>query len=67
MAFLTRKFVASHGKRPGGRGCWAFCLADDYDKPNYLDYVRFYTGLYSNAKALASRDFPKGSVVVVCP
>jgi hypothetical protein len=48
----TRPYETAHGKRPSGRGSWAFCSADKWNAPNYLDHVIWIPGCktYGEAK-----------------
>ena len=59
----------AHGKAPRGFGHWAFCDARYYDasSPDYLEYCKWFTGSYADAKRSALAWFRgKADVVVVC-
>lgn len=49
VEFITTDFVTAHGRRPAGRGGWAFGLVRH---PNDAETL-WYTGLYSEAKKQA--------------
>lgn len=64
------RFLASHGKMPRGHGSWAFCPADKYNLPNYLDYVVWsHCKSFADASAEARASFTAQGVteIVVCP
>lgn len=67
-AFInTGHYQREHGRRPSGRGSWAFCAADDYHKDNYLDFVFWANGMYRDARAAALAHFKdKTDHIVVC-
>lgn len=53
----TRDYEFTHGKKPRGEGCWAFCPTHKYRDPNYLDHVKWFQGLYGKAKREAQEYF----------
>lgn len=63
VQFETRDFVRAHGRRPSGRGSWAFAAKPDFESD---DTRIFWTnGLYSDAKREAAKHFAKQSVKLV--
>ena len=48
----SSQYERAHGKRPSGRGGWAFCKVDPR-RSDYLDHCLWESGLYSEAKKAA--------------
>jgi hypothetical protein len=70
--FDDTQFVRSQGRKPRGRGSWAFCPAQCYDAADYLKHTFFTPGatLYAEARKMARAHFasvPEAGCVVVCP
>lgn len=57
--FTTRPFECAHGKLPRGRGSWAFCPVQNAYSDNYLDFVFWFNGRYTDAKRAAAKHFNK--------
>lgn len=57
IEFTTRQFEAAHGRRPSGRGSWAFCDEQHANSNDYLEHTFWFTGLYSDAKRAARKHF----------
>lgn len=66
----TREFEREHGQAPRGGGAWAFCPADKYQRPDYLEFVFWVYGAdtFTAAKKAARQHFANLSIaeVVVC-
>jgi hypothetical protein len=69
VLFTTSEYEKSHAKQPRGYGSWAFCNVDAWSRNDYLDFVFFYKGTFTEAKRDAARDFAASGVryVMVCP
>lgn len=69
ITFETDLYYSSHLKMPRGRGCWAFCLSEDYDRGDYLDRAYWTVGAltFAQAKKQAIKHFPAGAYVTVLP
>ena len=57
MTFSTSQFQAAHGKRPRGKGNWAFIDRQYADRDDYLSFVFWHNGMYRDAKAAAGKHF----------
>jgi hypothetical protein len=64
----NRQYMSDHGAAPRGRGNWAFCDANKYGRYDYLDYVLWFSGSFSDARRQAVKAFAAKGVdrVVVC-
>jgi len=67
IEFTTRQFESAHCKRPSGRGSWAFCPSQYADRDDYLTFVFWFNGLYSDAKRAAAEHFAahRGASLIV--
>lgn len=63
MEFCVDYYVIAHGRRPGGRGMWAFATMRNPDD----NEVFFTFGGYGEAKAEARRHFAGKKKVYVLP
>lgn len=61
--FTTTEYEFSHGKRPRGRGAWAFVPAN-YIWPDAMpeDGIGWANGTYTDAKREIARRYPKVTV-----
>jgi hypothetical protein len=69
VTVTTIPYEREHGHRPRGVGNWAFCPEQNYRASNYLDFVRWFNGSYSDAKREAVKHFSQQvgtNVIVVC-
>jgi len=69
VRFSTREYERSHGRRPAGRGSWAFCPADKWNADDYLDHCVWVNNVtLTEAKKVAREKFLAAGVtdVVVC-
>lgn len=57
QTFNTRNFELSHGGAPRGVGSWAFVAAEHADRLDYLDFVFWHRGSFSDAKRAAAKHF----------
>lgn len=55
---------ANDGKRPSGRGSWAFCKVDPRRR-DYLDHVLWESGTYGEAKKAAQAKAAAQGVAVL--
>lgn len=57
MTFSTSVYEREHGRRPRGRGSWAFCPWARHNAHDYLDHTVFSPGgmTLTEAKAWARR------------
>jgi hypothetical protein len=62
--FVTTDVVFSTGREPRGRGSWAFSLVR-YPDPLSKEIFWSPSCTYSEARKLAAKHFPAGSVVWV--
>jgi hypothetical protein len=54
IEFVTDLFEISHGKKPKGRGSWAFCPWEHARANDYLDHTVFSPSMtYGDAKKWA--------------
>jgi hypothetical protein len=58
MEFITTTFENSHGRKPKGRGLWAFSVAMIAGDWPSAAHTVFFNGTYTDAKK-AARDFVK--------
>jgi hypothetical protein len=67
MEFTTRQYEAAHGRQPRGTGHWAFCPEGQYHRDDYLQFVFWAQGTFTDAKRAARAHF-KGQhdIIVVC-
>ena len=63
MKLTTRPFERSHGKRPRGRGTWAFqaSLSDVAFHDDLFDEIVFANGTLTEAFHIARQQFPARS------
>lgn len=64
--FRTHGFEMAHGKRPSGRGSWAFVDYDRRNSSDYLDHVKWFNDVtYGEAKRAAAKAFAAEGVMSV--
>lgn len=70
VSISTTAYVTAHGKAPRGRGSWAFCPADKWNRQDYLDHVEWINGskTYAEAAQIARERFAEKGIgsIVAC-
>jgi len=68
IEFDTTEYEFSHGKKPSGRGSWAFCPYDKARGNDYLDHTKFFpVSTFAEAKKAARVFFAgKTDFLTVC-
>jgi hypothetical protein len=61
IQFCTHQFEAAHGKRPSGRGSWAFF----FNGATRVEDAFWYNGLYSDARKAALAEAKKRGAVEI--
>lgn len=63
----TDPYERSHRKAPRGYGSWAFCPSWAEDRGDYIDFTRFFSGTYTEARKQARQAFYGEPMIVALP